>query len=288
MRFVWTLEKLKIEALEYRTRGEFQLQNKSAYHAALKLQVLNLICAHMPKTAFRSRENHPNFKWSLKKLHEEALKYKNRIDFQKNSDNAYQAAYKRGLLDDICSHMNDSVTAPWPEEELKKEALKYNLLSDFIKNSPAAYKAAWRRKIINILCSHMKKLGGPSIPEKSLFDIIKAIHPKTQTFKVRAKKNRIFIENKPHIQGFDIDIYIPELRKGIEFNGKYWHSVEGLKRSREHWPIEDLVNYNKIKSNYFMEKHNIEIFHVDGEDWEINKQACIDKCLEFLESKKCD
>lgn len=37
-------------------------------------------------------------------LRKEALKYNTRGSFQKGSK-AYQAALRRGLLDDICSHM---------------------------------------------------------------------------------------------------------------------------------------------------------------------------------------
>jgi hypothetical protein len=285
MGFKWTLEKLQEEALKYKTKTEFQRCSKSATNAAYKLKVMDLICSHMPKDADRSGEEHPNFKWPLEKLHQEALKYGSRMEFQKNSDNAYQAAFKRKVLDSICSHMSESATSPWTNEELLVEALLYETRNEFFKNSLGAYKASIRRGILDQICSHMKGAGGPSIPERSLFDAIKSIYPKAQTLRVRAKRGKIFIENKPHIQGFDIDIYVPELRKGIEHNGKYWHSLEGLKRSRDSWPTEDLINYNQIKSDYFIQKHGIEILHIDGEDWKSNKQACLNKCLEFLNGK---
>lgn len=44
-------------------------------------------------------------KWSDVMLRDEASKYNNRSDFYKGSQSAYQTAYSRAILDDICSHM---------------------------------------------------------------------------------------------------------------------------------------------------------------------------------------
>jgi hypothetical protein len=44
-------------------------------------------------------------KWTYEMLAAEAQKYTNRGDFYKNSRKAYDVAHKRGILDEICSHM---------------------------------------------------------------------------------------------------------------------------------------------------------------------------------------
>jgi hypothetical protein len=44
-------------------------------------------------------------KWSLDNLKKEAKKYKNKKSFRLGSPNAYQTAYKNGVLDQITSHM---------------------------------------------------------------------------------------------------------------------------------------------------------------------------------------
>jgi hypothetical protein len=41
--------------------------------------------------------------------------------------------------------------------------------------------------------------------------------------------NKVKIKGKPYIHGFDIDIFIPELNIGIEFDGGYYHTFAGLK-----------------------------------------------------------
>ncbi|MFA5586339.1 MAG: GIY-YIG nuclease family protein [Saccharofermentanales bacterium] len=47
----------------------------------------------------------PKNYWTFEKCREEALKYKYKIDFIKNSNGAYSSALKHKWLDDICSHM---------------------------------------------------------------------------------------------------------------------------------------------------------------------------------------
>jgi very-short-patch-repair endonuclease len=277
----WTLDGLQKESLKYKTRKDFFLYSRGAYSTASNLRVLNEITKHMPEAN--------NKTWNYEELKNEAFKYKTRGEFQKKSNSAWQVARNRKLLDEICSHMPRRVDSKnenhhefkWSLDFCKQEALKYTDRTEFSIKSRGAYRSALRQKFLDNICSHMK-IGGPSSTlEKDLFKSIKNIYPKTQTLRVRASRKENLIELKPHIQGFELDIYIPELRKAIEFDGKYWHSVKGLKRSREHWPEEDLEAYHKIKDEYFKSK-GIEILHVREEEWLKNKQACIDKCLEFL------
>lgn len=93
-------------------------------------------------------------KWTEEDLRAEASKFSSRGQFQKKALGAYLAARKRGLLEDICSHM-DQMRQDWTYEDLKKEALKYNTRSDFYKGSNKAHQAAGRRKILDEICAHM-------------------------------------------------------------------------------------------------------------------------------------
>lgn len=69
--------------------------------------------------------------------------------------------------------------------------------------------------------------------------------------------------------GLEIDIYIPELKLGFEFNGLYWHS-EKYKHK----------NYHLDKTNYFKEK-GIRIIHIWEDDW-VYKQEIIKSMLNNL------
>lgn len=45
--------------------------------------------------------------WDEKMIRKEALKYNTRNDFKKGS-NAYRSAQRKGILDDVCSHMKNN------------------------------------------------------------------------------------------------------------------------------------------------------------------------------------
>jgi hypothetical protein len=271
----WTYEKIRVEALKYNSRSEFKRKNRYVYALACKMGILDKICSHMKTIRSKNWNN-------LENLKKEALKYNNKIDFIKNSPEAYKAAWRRGVLDEICSHMNTLWEKKWGDKEkIKLEALKYSRRSDFKKNSSGAYHAAKVLGILDEVCFHMKKSSNSSKPEYYLLNDIKLIFPKA----CKLKDRKVKIIDKSYIEHLEIDIYIPELRKGIEFDGKYWHSDKGLKRGHPTWPDEDIRNYHEIKDAYFLSK-GIEILHIKEEDWLENKEICIQKCLDFLNNRK--
>lgn len=55
---------------------------------------------------------------------------------------------------------------------------------------------------------------------------------------------------------FEIDIYLPDLKIGFEFNGLYWHSEKFLTK-----------NYHIDKTNYFKDR-GIKIIHIWEDDWD--------------------
>ncbi len=120
---------------------------------------------------------------------------------------------------------------------------------------------------------------GTSYYETLLFDLIRGKIPHAKKLRDR----RVKIKDKPYIKGFDIDIYIPELRKGIEFDGTYYHSFEYMRKSKNKilWTDEDIRNYHKIKDDWFYSK-GIQIIHIKEEDWIKDKEKCIERCLTFL------
>jgi len=60
----------------------------------------------------------------------------------------------------------------------------------------------------------------------------------------------------------ELDIYLPELNKAIEFNGTYWHSNEKSKL------------YDKIKADQ-CEKNNIDLLVIDEDKWMKDKEECL-------------
>ena len=213
----------------------------------------------------------------------EALKYNTRKDFQINSKGAYLSAYRRDILENICSHMK-TVRKAWTHELVAQEAMNYTTRTEFQNSSGSAYMYALNNGILNEVCAHMKLSGTISLAEKEIFLLVLSIYKKAKKLRDRS----VAIKNKPHISGFDIDVFVPELNKGIEFDGKYYHSFDYMRKDKfkKDWTDKDIKNYHKIKDRYFLSK-GISVLHIKEEDWIKDKTACLDKCLNFLKGDVC-
>lgn len=102
-------------------------------------------------------------KWTKKELIKEAIKYKSRVELQKNNGAAYNAIRKNGWLKEICSHMpllqipNGSLT----KEICRIEALKYKTRTEFARKSAGAYDKSWKNNWLDDICSHMTSVQKP-------------------------------------------------------------------------------------------------------------------------------
>ena len=105
------------------------------------------------------KDEKPRTKWTYEMLAEEAKKYKNRYQFNKHNAAAYQAAYKRKIMSEICQHMDQPVettdNVDRNENTLQEESLKYTSTSDFSKSNNIAYQEAIQLGILNKICQHM-------------------------------------------------------------------------------------------------------------------------------------
>ncbi len=109
------------------------------------------------------------------------------------------------------------------------------------------------------LCTICNPIGDTkSIKEKELLEFI--------------QKNYTSNVISGYRDGLEIDIYLPELKIGFEFNGLYWHS-DNFKES----------NYHINKTNYFKEK-DIRIIHIWEDDWTF-KQDIVKSQINNLLSK---
>ena len=96
------------------------------------------------------------------------------------------------------------------------------------------------------LCTVCNPIGdSQSIKEKELLEYIKSIY------------NDVIISS--YRDGLEIDIYLPELKIGFEFNGLYWHSEKYKDK-----------NYHLNKTNYFKER-GIRIIHIWEDDWNFKR-----------------
>ena len=114
------------------------------------------------------------------------------------------------------------------------------------------------RLINNVkLCTVCNPIGdSQSIKEGELFNWIKSIY------------NGKIIQS--YRDGMEIDIYLPELKIGFEFNGLHWHS----EKYKDKW-------YHLKKTNYFKER-GIRIVHIWEDDWDIRCDIIKSKILNIL------
>lgn len=75
--------------------------------------------------------------------------------------------------------------------------------------------------------------------------------------------------------GLEIDIFLPDLKIGFEFNGIYWHNDEKLHK-----------NYHLNKLNHFKGK-NIRIINIWEDDWDYKKEIVKSQIDNILSFSKC-
>jgi len=99
--------------------------------------------------------------WTVEKITAKALEYNQKSRFKEASNAAYRAAIKKGILEEVCSHMISPMKKHgyWTVQKLKEEALKYETRSEFVEKNWAAYVVAQRKSLLEEACHHMKAIG---------------------------------------------------------------------------------------------------------------------------------
>ncbi|WAE77138.1 endonuclease domain-containing protein [Escherichia phage ph0011] len=91
-----------------------------------------------------------------------------------------------------------------------------------------------------------QKNNGHSLKEKELVDYIKSLIP-----------NMEIIENdRSVLKPKELDVYIPELKLAIEFNGVYWHNDENINSTKHQDKVLDCL------------KHGVNLIHIYEDEWD--------------------
>jgi hypothetical protein len=269
---IWTFEICAEEALKYRSRVEFKEKTPGGYSAACKRGWIDQICSHMDLLISRP--------WCLESSKNEALKFKTRAEMRSSNPGLYNSCCNNGWLEEVCSHM-ERIYEGHTIYMCQKVASTCKTREEFHRKHANFYMAAFRHGWLEEICAHMPKSTNSSEAERQLFGTIKEAIPSAR----KLKKTHIHLEEHPNIKGFEVDIFVPELNKGIEFDGDYWHSFDVMRKSdgKAKWPDEDIANYHHIKDEYF-KSIGIQILHIKEKDWISDQEGCILRCLAFLES----
>ena len=157
---------IKIEALKYNTRAEFQKKSNSHYSAALRKGIVDEVCSHMGKPLNQKR-------YTKEEILESALKYENQRDWITNEPSVFNSARSYGKLnsDDedkefwlsCISHM-EYVFKPngyWVYDKCKEITKNYTVHSEFYKDYPNIYDVIHKNNWTELLdhIQHITKSG---------------------------------------------------------------------------------------------------------------------------------
>lgn len=313
----WTLEKIQIEANKYSRRLDFQINSRGAYIAARRLGLLDVFCNHMQDSAtkkytdqeiidiakkYKTRsEFAKNSKAyssaflrgkefvdkvcshmkSIKKVQRhtkdtaalDALKYKTKREWCVNDAGSYLAAVKHGWTEELCQHMNNKKKPAPTLEEVRVAALRYNSRGEWDSKDRRTYNQARKLKCLEQVCQHMLG-GGRSGAESEILAMIKSRFPSAMS--------KMFKNTDPAfpLKRYELDFYIPELKLGVEFDGRHWHSLEVLSR-RKNLTEDQAATYHEDKDRFF-NTLGIKVFHIKEEDWYSNKDFVKTNLSHFL------
>lgn len=143
----WNLENCKIDALKYKTLGEWAKNSSGAYNSAIKNDWINFCCSHMPKP----------IRWTLELCIADALKYQTRTQWIKNSSGAYAFASLNGHLDECCKHMKVLIkpNGYWTKERCIEDAQQYKTKKEWFSNSPGVVSRVNKNGWLKECCKHM-------------------------------------------------------------------------------------------------------------------------------------
>ena len=105
--------------------------------------------------------------------------------------------------------------------------------------------------------------------EKEILEFVKSCYSGTIE-----ENNRNIIINKAGNTYMEIDIYLPDISVGIEFNGKYFHTDEKIRENRR--GFNSAQEYHDYKTLKCKEK-GITLIHIDENDYINNKELVFEE-----------
>lgn len=235
------------------------------------MKVIELVTKHM------KRPTSSKLIWTLEAVTTECSKYKSKGEWKTNSPSSYNSARKNKWISDLCKNMQrpPQHNKIWIKNRVIDKAKQYSNKSDWQKNCGGSFLAAHRNGWIQEASVHMMSFRGCNKPEMEILGLIRQYCPNAKT---KRFKN---LDPNFSFKCLELDIFIPELNKGVEFDGSYWHRPEVLRRYRSHWKESEISNYSETKDLFF-KTLNIEVLHISEDNWKKAKKDCLKAILIFI------
>ena len=127
----WTYDMIKNEASKYSSKNEFKKNNRCAYQAALRKNIIDDLFENV------------NITWDEELVRNESLKYKTKNEFKHKCPGAYQYAIRHNLIDELY----DNLYEYWTDESVEELAKSCKTKKEFYQNS-GAYGYAIRHNLL--------------------------------------------------------------------------------------------------------------------------------------------
>lgn len=265
----WDLESASAEAKKHKFRSDFKKAAPAAYVVLAKHKKIDIF--------FKERKVFPLF-WTKEKIKAKAVLFQTRGEWQKNHRKSYDIAHRNGWLEEMSCHMHAFKRVPtkWNREAVLADAKKYNTKSEWWTHSNGAHLSARNNGWFAEATAHMKACGNSSKEERLILNFIKQWYPEASKKRFRNNNLELFFS-----KSFELDVFVPSLNKGIEFDGKHWHSEEMLAKRLNRWPKDEVKFYHEKKDRFFSDL-NISVLHIKELDWKKNSSDCLAKIRIFL------
>lgn len=259
--------------LFYKNLNQSELDKISAKNKASKLKNWgDENYNNMEQNKKTKKERYGDENWNNRKKALETISKKSpeekAIGIEKQTKKHYETFINR-FIEKIKNHNVEYVRT----EPNKDIVLRCTVCNKEIKHSRTTYNNILRFN--RSFCSYCNDKYKTSSGEKELNEYICSLY-----------KNKIERNNRKVLKGKEIDIYLPELNIGFEFNGTYWHMDERFykptdfnkpknKTAEEIW----LYDNQKIK---LAEEEGIKLIQIKQYDWETNKDFVKQQIKELL------
>lgn len=171
--------------------------------------------------------------------------------------------------------MSETIKERHTKFELEHDCIQYKKLLDMYGQGwkslelPIIYNGRFRyvsNEYLDIIKEYSSSLHGcnsVSRPEEEIYEYIRTFYNKEIK-----RNNRTMIKDDNH--QYELDIYLPNIKVAIEFNGTYWHS--NLFKDKY---------YHQLKTKLCKEK-NIILIHIFEFEWNKDKNKCLEKIKDVI------
>ena len=172
--------------------------------------------------------------------------------------------------------MTDNYTYIKYDTNVRKHILKCHSCNNTFEIGSLLYRK--RMNYGHVICTNCNPINKPiSIQEKELLDFVKSSY-----------NGEIIHNDRSAIHPYELDIYLPDLRLAIEYNGNYWHANpkyysedETINIKGTEYLVSEIWKRDRKKLEYCNNK-NITLITVWEDDWTNNKNKIKKLVKDFL------